>query len=288
MISGIYQIINTVNGKRYVGSSVKVLSRLNGHRKMLVENTHFNRHLQFAWNKYGEEVFNFKVLLYCDKENLLFYEQRAISVNGNGYNLSPTAGNNLGAKYSEESNRKKSKSLKGHPALIGKVAWNRGKSWSEESKRKMSKSSIGQVAWNKGTTGKYSDEHIEKLKVARRKRIIKDETKEKMRKSMLEFYSIKENREKLKSRVPWNKGLKTGPLTEEIKRKMSESRKGGKLSKDHKRKISIAHTGKKLSNKTKEKLRKINLGRKQSQEAIEKKRQSLIEYWKRKRLNEND
>ena len=42
-------------------------------------------------------------------------------------------------------------------------------------------------------------------------------------------------------RVAWNYGLKTGPLSEETKRKISESLKGRKLSEEHKQKLREAH-----------------------------------------------
>lgn len=36
----------------------------------LNRNVHNNKHLQNAWNKYGEESFEFNVLEYCDVELL--------------------------------------------------------------------------------------------------------------------------------------------------------------------------------------------------------------------------
>jgi hypothetical protein len=43
----------------------------------------------------------------------------------------------------------------------------------------------------------------------------------------------------------WNKGLKTGPMSEEARKKMSEMRKGKKFTEEHKRKISLALKGRK-------------------------------------------
>ena len=54
-ISGIYKIVNKVNGKYYVGSSNDVLkTRFYEHKRLLTKNKHFNVKLQNAWNKYGE------------------------------------------------------------------------------------------------------------------------------------------------------------------------------------------------------------------------------------------
>ena len=46
------------------------------------------------------------------------------------------------------------------------------------------------------------------------------------------------------ARVPWNKGKKTGPLSEECKRKLSEALMGREFSDEHRQKISDALKGK--------------------------------------------
>lgn len=53
-MSGVYQIYNTVNGKRYIGSSIHIEQRFKEHLRNLRANKHVNAHLQSAWNKYGE------------------------------------------------------------------------------------------------------------------------------------------------------------------------------------------------------------------------------------------
>lgn len=58
----IYAIVNKLNGKRYVGSSISIDERWRDHRKHLRENRHHCRHLQNAWNKYGEGSFEFVIL----------------------------------------------------------------------------------------------------------------------------------------------------------------------------------------------------------------------------------
>lgn len=74
-ISGIYKIINKVNGKYYVGSSVDIPSRRNQHLRMLDKNRHTNVHLQNAWNKYGKELFHFVVVELLLESELLTREQ---------------------------------------------------------------------------------------------------------------------------------------------------------------------------------------------------------------------
>jgi group I intron endonuclease len=58
----IYKIINVVNNKFYVGSTTNKKVRFRQHRKLLRGNRHHCKHLQAAWNKYGEDKFEFVVV----------------------------------------------------------------------------------------------------------------------------------------------------------------------------------------------------------------------------------
>lgn len=58
----IYKIVNLVNDKFYVGSTVNKKVRFRQHRKLLRGNRHHCKHLQAAWNKYGESKFDFVVV----------------------------------------------------------------------------------------------------------------------------------------------------------------------------------------------------------------------------------
>jgi group I intron endonuclease len=66
-ISGIYKIINKVNGKYYVGSSKNIHVRWRVHKSNLNNNKHPNSHLQNAWNKYGNTLFEFTIVENTDK-----------------------------------------------------------------------------------------------------------------------------------------------------------------------------------------------------------------------------
>ena len=60
---GIYQILNKNNEKRYIGStSDSFRKRWNLHKYHLRNNKHKNSHLQYAWNKYGEQTFSCSVV----------------------------------------------------------------------------------------------------------------------------------------------------------------------------------------------------------------------------------
>lgn len=58
----IYKIINLVNDKFYVGSTSNTRERFRTHRNKLRRGVHHCKHLQAAWNKYGEEKFDFRVI----------------------------------------------------------------------------------------------------------------------------------------------------------------------------------------------------------------------------------
>jgi group I intron endonuclease len=62
MAQVIYKIINLVNDKFYVGSTTNQKVRFRQHRKLLRGGRHHCKHLQAAWNKYGEVKFAFVVV----------------------------------------------------------------------------------------------------------------------------------------------------------------------------------------------------------------------------------
>jgi group I intron endonuclease len=58
----IYKIINTINNKFYVGSTANTVERFRTHRNRLRRGKHHTKHLQAAWDKYGEAAFVFHVI----------------------------------------------------------------------------------------------------------------------------------------------------------------------------------------------------------------------------------
>lgn len=101
MTCGIYEIVNTVNGKRYVGQALNIEKRWSYHRQDLSRGDHHSRYLQRAWNKYGSDAFAFRVILECDMDDLNNYEQSEIDKKSE-YNVSKTAGSPKGTKHSKE------------------------------------------------------------------------------------------------------------------------------------------------------------------------------------------
>lgn len=90
-ICGIYQIINMINGKFYVGSSKDILGRWRNHKKSLNDGVHGNAHLQNAWDKYGGENFKFEIIEECEPsvqfEREQFYLNELNPFDENGYNI---------------------------------------------------------------------------------------------------------------------------------------------------------------------------------------------------------
>lgn len=83
-ISGIYKIINKINGKYYVGSSCNILENNVGrwyhHKNLLNKNNHPNIHLQRAWNENGEQNFKFEIVKRISNELLLKEEQKYLDI----------------------------------------------------------------------------------------------------------------------------------------------------------------------------------------------------------------
>ena len=125
----IYCIFNKVNEKRYIGSATRGRERWRSHRQLLRNKIHFSSHLQNAWNKYGEENFEFQIVEYIPFENLTteeivrqlnqreeyWIQEYKSNDRTNGYNTRIECDTNLGLKWPEESRKRFSENKKGKP-----------------------------------------------------------------------------------------------------------------------------------------------------------------------------
>lgn len=104
-MTGIYKIVNDANGKIYIGQSRDIDTRWYKHISFLRYNSHHNRHLQAAWNKYGEDAFKFSVVEECGEDDLNDRERYYINLydsRRNGYNLDDGGSGVSGYKHSAE------------------------------------------------------------------------------------------------------------------------------------------------------------------------------------------
>ncbi len=228
---GIYKINNIITGDFYIGSSDNVQSRFKKHIQTLSVNRHRNAHLQNAWNKYGQDAFEFTILLLCDSENKLFYEQVFLDVLKPPYNIAQYAEAVFqGRHHTEETKCKMSEARQGkrnpnfgkplsgeakrHLSEInkGKLNGMAGKRHTEETKRKMSESKFGEKHPLYGkhhsdeTKRKMSESHIGKKNPNYGKHF-SEETRHKLSESK-------------KGKLNPNFGK---PRSEETKQKMSEA-----------------------------------------------------------------
>lgn len=112
--SGIYQILNKTNNKFYIGSASNLRRRFSSHKCHLNKNSHSNPHLQNAWNKYGENNFEFLILALCPNEYCLKLEQWFVNNMKPNYNIRKFVHSNKDWHHSEKTKQeigKKSKEL---------------------------------------------------------------------------------------------------------------------------------------------------------------------------------
>lgn len=96
MKSCVYQILNTVTDKFYIGHSIDYDVRWWEHERKLKTNKHDNPYLQAAWNKYGKDAFEFILIELVPENEMLSREQYWIDKLGAcdnqlGYNINPNA-----------------------------------------------------------------------------------------------------------------------------------------------------------------------------------------------------
>lgn len=133
--SGVYCILNTQNGKKYVGSSKNIYSRWQKHRSTLRHGYHHSPHLQNAWNKYGEDKFHFFVLEKCSEDELIEREQFYVDNLHPEYNTELTVTKAIGNML-ESTKDRISNSLKEN-YRSGYVNPRKGVTLSDETKRKI-------------------------------------------------------------------------------------------------------------------------------------------------------
>lgn len=244
--TGVYQILNTVNGKRYVGSAACFRKRWAVHRANLRKGSHRNRLLQNSWNKHGETAFAFMVIEYCHRSSCVPTEQKHIdglraAESSCGYNLRAVAASNLG--------------FKNKPDAILRMSAAKKKNYedNEEYRRKLSVAGKGRKA---------SDLSRQRMSQSQKGKTRSPESIAKRAETMKGLYIDPE----YKARMSKCHTGKTA--TEETRKKISLSNKGRVVSVATRKKISAARTGSKASDETKRKLSAARKGRPKSRQHV--------------------
>lgn len=228
-IVGVYGIRSS-GGRTYVGSSADVQRRWYEHRNTLRKNRHHNQYLQNAWNKYGEGFFQFIVIEECRIGELIKREQHHIDSTPDRYNLSPTAGSQLGIVRSDETRARMS-------------AAQQGRKMTDEHKANISASKKGNTN-RVGTT--HTPETKARISAAKKGRKMSDDARKNMsvarmgNKNALGHSPSPETRAKIGASMKGNQhGVGKSP-SPETREKLSAANRGKVLSSEHRAKISAS------------------------------------------------
>lgn len=225
--SGIYEIVNLVNGKRYVGSAKNFSIRWKAHRSGLGLGKHHNKPLQRAWNKYGADCFEFRVLELCALSDLINREQWYFDHEPCEYNCAPMAGSTLGYKFTPEARAKISASRMGQRKGVKqsaehaekRAAAHRGRKRSAETRAKLSAKAKGRpfIRFNDDYRRKLSEaskgrpadpKHIAAMVEARRNKGVSEEERAKHRAN---------------TKARWDDGTFTRERSEEYRTRIAET-----------------------------------------------------------------
>lgn len=217
---GVYQILCTANGHRYIGSSQNIRKRFNKHRSTLRQGVPLHPILLNAWNKHGEDSFEFSVLLSCAPDELLIHEQAMIDSLKPEYNVLLLVVNSpRGVKRSEQTKEK-----------LRQI--NLGKKHTPESKEKNRRATSAQWA-----TPEAKEKMIQGYKNLPTE--VKQKRNEKIRLSCLN--RTPEANEQIR------KALIGRPVSKETREKIGAAHRGKKMSESSREKMRISATGKKDS-----------------------------------------
>lgn len=231
---GIYKIQSKIKPDRiYIGSTLDFKKRQRSHLSNLRLNKHHSLKLQHHYNKYGKSDLIFAILICCDKEELvpdkngvIQIEQFYLDVHNPYFNVCKIAGKPPVIKLTDEDKKRIRNRMIGNN-YGSKNKGRIGKKLSEEAKIKIGNANRGR---------KHTEETIIKMRLAQKNHPGYSKGK----------HLSLEHRRKLSIA---GIGKKRPPITDETRKKMSESQKKrifpktGKMSDEVKMKISNAKKG---------------------------------------------
>lgn len=288
-ICGVYILICRPNATRYVGSSLDVKKRAGGHIASLVDGKHQNKRLQRAFDEYGLDAFDWKLLQQYrgDHQELKNLEKKwflRIQQSGSKmFNVLVPGTGTSGMRFKRSSRirqkfsdlAKKRVKENGLPAGFGGSTF-LGKEHTPEAKKKISDSHRGIL---NGMYGKHIPEEQRLASSASKIGIgLSEEHKRKISQSK-------------KGKTNGHIGMK---YDQEWRSNISSSLKGkstwakGKhFSEEHKKKIADANRGKTLSEEAKQKIREAR--KKQVMPKwTDERRKKFKETWKHKKECRNE
>jgi len=182
----IYKITNTINGKIYIGKTVRTADeRFREHRTDSSGRFKDDTHLYRSMNKYGKNNFIVEVLYECDgddKLNILekFFIRKLNSRDRDiGYNMTE-GGDGFGSGENNPLYGKR-----------GEDSCNFGTKRSEKTKEKMRKAFMERPDFKKLIEGRpYSPEHVEKMRVKTKQYWQTDEGKRRRKENSLKFKKL--------------------------------------------------------------------------------------------------
>ena len=166
----IYMVKNKINGKMYIGQTVRGLEQRTREHITVANRNIDNTYFHCAIRKHGADNFNWTRLHTCDNiEELNKLETYYIGLYDtyeNGYNLTLGGNGSVGYEVSENTKRKISESLKGknnpNYGKVGKDSHWYGRRHTEETKKKMSKTQR-EKGKGRGTGRKHTEETKRKI-----------------------------------------------------------------------------------------------------------------------------
>ena len=161
------------SGKSYIGQTNDYNARCKDHKKGNKCRAFSNAIKKYKWDNFTHTILKDNLTVEEANQWEAHYIKELNTLRPNGYNLKSGG---MNALYSDESKLKMSISAKARGAT------KKNYTLTDEHKAKLSTAKIGKTSWNKGKT--HSEEHKLKLSNARKKRVITEETKIKMRASL--------------------------------------------------------------------------------------------------------
>ena len=220
---GIYIITSLRNQKVYIGQSKHIEKRWEEHRTALQKNVHQNKHLQRAWNKYGEKNFIFSILEECSENMLDVREQYWIDYYGginsqNTYNFRDGGSHGTFSDETIKIMSENTKRLRQDADWVARNSQAIRDSWTPERRQQMSIAKKG-IKWTE-----KQRENRKKFDDSRRGVSRDTSVKNKISNTLKGHTVSEETRQKLREA---GKRQVHPPVTEEQRKHISEGAKRG-------------------------------------------------------------